>query len=278
MIYVTSDTHFHHGQKTGEPHSRGIIKHCARPFPNYEAMDEHIIDTINQYVQPNDMLIHCGDFAIDTSLDRYDNESYIKLVKGYRERINCKNISLVCGNHDRTWIKCHGDYVLNFELFELFVWQGQCPMCGRVYEYNTPDKNWLLTCPDKRCNNESLVPLPAVYPMGFELRLNGKMCSRHKLPAEFDGILLTFTHYALRTWNKSHHNKDKDTGEDRIRSIALYGHSHGGLPGIMNSYDVGWDVWHRPLSIVEIIEGMPEHNKKVDSTLESRTYNPHHEL
>jgi len=46
------------------------------------------------------------------------------------------------------------------------------------------------------------------------------------------------------------------------RAINLYGHSHGGLPGIKNSFDVGFNVWNRPLSLVEILTKlMPEHNQ-----------------
>lgn len=52
-------------------------------------------------------------------------------------------------------------------------------------------------------------------------------------------------HYAMRVWNKSHHS-----------SILCYGHSHGTLPGIGRSLDVGWDIHKRPLSVDEIIKMM----------------------
>ena len=38
------------------------------------------------------------------------------------------------------------------------------------------------------------------------------------------------SHYAHRTWDKSHHG-----------SLHLYGHSHGTLPGVGRSMDVGVD-------------------------------------
>lgn len=38
-------------------------------------------------------------------------------------------------------------------------------------------------------------------------------------------------HYAMRVWNGSHYG-----------SFMLYGHSHGNLPGIDRSMDVGWDT------------------------------------
>lgn len=61
----------------------------------------------------------------------------------------------------------------------------------------------------------------------------------------YNGQRLILFHYAMRVWNKSHHG-----------SILCYGHSHGSLPGIGRSMDVGWDIHKRPLSIDEIIERM----------------------
>ena len=53
--------------------------------------------------------------------------------------------------------------------------------------------------------------------------------------------LAVLSHYAFRVWNRSHKG-----------SYHLYGHSHGSLPPIGRSLDVGWDVWKRPLAWSEI--------------------------
>lgn len=45
-----------------------------------------------------------------------------------------------------------------------------------------------------------------------------------------EGITVVMCHYAMRTWHKSHFN-----------SWHLYGHSHGTLPPIGKSWDVGVD-------------------------------------
>ena len=62
---------------------------------------------------------------------------------------------------------------------------------------------------------------------------------------------ITLCHYALRTWPKSHFN-----------SCHLYGHSHGTLPGIGKSFDIGVDCWSfTPVSldtIKEEMEKMPD--------------------
>lgn len=50
-------------------------------------------------------------------------------------------------------------------------------------------------------------------------------------------------HYALRVWEKSHFN-----------SYHLYGHSHGRLPGIGRSMDVGVDTNNfKPYSVLDIL-------------------------
>ena len=57
------------------------------------------------------------------------------------------------------------------------------------------------------------------------------------------GQMFVLFHYALRVFNQGHHG-----------AINLYAHSHGTLPPIGRSLDVGWDVFHRPLSLDEIVD------------------------
>lgn len=46
----------------------------------------------------------------------------------------------------------------------------------------------------------------------------------------YEGHFIFMSHYAHRTWDRSHHG-----------SLHLYGHSHGTLPGVGRSMDVGVD-------------------------------------
>ena len=85
MYYFTADSHFGHAN---------ILKYCKRPFKNVLEMDKVIIDNINKVVQPGDTLYHLGDFAF--ARGRYE----ISQIREYRNRINCKNIILILGNHD----------------------------------------------------------------------------------------------------------------------------------------------------------------------------------
>jgi calcineurin-like phosphoesterase family protein len=81
MIYFTSDLHLGH---------RNIIKYCNRPFRDIHEMNKCIIDTINNTVNMDDSLYILGDFA-------FRGKDPIE----YRNRIICKDIHVVVGNHDR---------------------------------------------------------------------------------------------------------------------------------------------------------------------------------
>lgn len=60
-------------------------------------MDESLINNINDCVKPNDILFHLGDWCMrrkDINLDIIDTAAM------YREKIKCKNIINIIGNHD----------------------------------------------------------------------------------------------------------------------------------------------------------------------------------
>jgi len=77
--HLISDTHARHAN---------IIRYSGRPFASVEEMDAQLIKNINRHVKPEDTLYHLGDVA------NYDLDSFL-------DQINCKNIILIEGNHDR---------------------------------------------------------------------------------------------------------------------------------------------------------------------------------
>ncbi|WP_279482217.1 DUF433 domain-containing protein [Aureimonas sp. SK2] len=64
---------------------------------------------------------------------------------------------------------------------------------------------------------------------------------RHvKVPGE--ALPVVCDHYSMRAWPKSHYG-----------AVHLYGHSHGALPGLGRSLDVGVDCWDfRPVTLEEL--------------------------
>lgn len=91
--FFTSDTHFSH---------YNIMKYSHRDFNNQvEAMDEELLKQINLHVKENDVLWHLGDFSMYSHKDY----NYYKKCQRYRDRINCRYVNIVWGNHDHTTIR-----------------------------------------------------------------------------------------------------------------------------------------------------------------------------
>lgn len=89
MIWITSDTHFGHKNIVGPKISKWPSGY--RIFDSINEMDETILNNINSVVMPNDTLFHLGDFCFG-EVDKYEY---------YRNRIACKDLRFIKGNHDR---------------------------------------------------------------------------------------------------------------------------------------------------------------------------------
>lgn len=94
MIYFIADTHLNHRNIC-----RGTTQWNAmqgtRDYNTIEAMNADIINKINSIVNPDDELYHLGDFAFG------DKDK----IPSLRDRINCRTIHLIIGNHDQHHIK-----------------------------------------------------------------------------------------------------------------------------------------------------------------------------
>ena len=85
MIYFAADTHFGHSN---------IIEATGRPYPTVERMNAALIANINDRVSASDTLYVLGDFSYRTTAEE---------ARRLRSRINCRNVHLVRGNHDKHW-------------------------------------------------------------------------------------------------------------------------------------------------------------------------------
>lgn len=86
MIWFTADTHFGHKNIAGKAVSKW--KDGYRNFGSLRQMDDEFLYQINKHVDKNDTLYHLGDFCWERPI-------------AYRNAINCKEIHLVYGNHDK---------------------------------------------------------------------------------------------------------------------------------------------------------------------------------
>jgi calcineurin-like phosphoesterase family protein len=85
-VFLYSDPHFSHYGVCKFLRSDGITK--LRPWDNPEEMDDELVRRFNERVGPNDKCYFLGDVAI--------NRRGLQVL----ERINCKNLVLIKGNHD----------------------------------------------------------------------------------------------------------------------------------------------------------------------------------
>lgn len=89
QVFLSSDFHFGHKNICKSTSNWNPNDQC-RDFNSLYEMDNTIISNINNKVGENDLLIHMGDF-------NFQGEEF---TESFRNRIICKNIIYILGNHD----------------------------------------------------------------------------------------------------------------------------------------------------------------------------------
>jgi calcineurin-like phosphoesterase family protein len=89
-IWFTSDTHYDHENICAATTKWVGAERLTRKFSSLEQMNDKLVDSINNKVSQDDILFHLGDW----SFNGFEN------IRKFRERINCKNVHLILGNHD----------------------------------------------------------------------------------------------------------------------------------------------------------------------------------
>ena len=94
-VWVTSDTHYSHtnicrGITNWRLPNGDVPEKQTRPFETLDKMNTSIVNNINEVVGQDDVLIHFGDW----SFGGFEN------IEELRNRIWCKEIHLIYGNHD----------------------------------------------------------------------------------------------------------------------------------------------------------------------------------
>lgn len=89
-LFFTSDTHYNHTNIC-----RGVTRwtdaeDITRDFQTLDQMNDRIVAGINSSVGQDDILFHLGDWSFGG----------FEMIEQFRNRINCKNIHLILGNHD----------------------------------------------------------------------------------------------------------------------------------------------------------------------------------
>lgn len=95
MIYYSADYHFA---------NHNIIEYCNRPFKNIHKMEVALIRNINEIVGKDDELRIVGDLTLK-------GPEFKSHLKSIRDRINCKKIILILGNHDELSPRDYVNYI-----------------------------------------------------------------------------------------------------------------------------------------------------------------------
>jgi calcineurin-like phosphoesterase family protein len=156
QIWFTADTHFGH-QKipfyakrnfclTPEEVSTSDLIWKNKNFNNswspswssIARMDDYLIKKINEHVKKDDILWHLGDFCFGK------NSKIEEIARKYRERINCSNIFLICGNHDHSNIKkvfndCYDHYDLKINSYHIIL-----SHYAHAFWNKSHNKSWML--------------------------------------------------------------------------------------------------------------------------------------
>lgn len=109
--WVVSDNHFGH---------KNIIQYCNRPFKSVEEMDYEMIRRWNSVVQPEDHVLHLGDFGFGSKAKLAETAKWLN-----------GKITLVRGNHDRK------PYQLDKVFYHV------CETARVIFEPSSPHPNYL---------------------------------------------------------------------------------------------------------------------------------------
>jgi calcineurin-like phosphoesterase family protein len=90
QLFFTSDTHYMHKNICRGTTSWSNADGFCRDFDTLDQMNDRIVNGINLVVGQDDILFHLGDWSFGG----------FEMIEQFRNRINCRNIHIILGNHD----------------------------------------------------------------------------------------------------------------------------------------------------------------------------------
>ena len=122
-VWITADTHYNHtnicrGVTAWRMPDGSLPESQTRDFPNLEKMNSAIVNNINEVVGQDDVLIHLGDWSFGG----------FEQIEEFYDRLICKNIHLILGNHDHHIDRNRENIkrlFLSVSWFEQFQYQGE---------------------------------------------------------------------------------------------------------------------------------------------------------
>jgi calcineurin-like phosphoesterase family protein len=99
QLFFTSDSHYNHKNICSATTEWKDADDKTRDFKSLNHMNDTIVNNINRMVGEDDILFHLGDWSFGG----------FEKIQELRDRIICKNIHLVLGNHDHHILKNKSD-------------------------------------------------------------------------------------------------------------------------------------------------------------------------
>lgn len=90
QLFFTSDTHYMHQNICRGTTRWSNANDFCRNFDTLDQMNDRIVNGINAAVGQDDILFHLGDWSFGG----------FERIEEFRNRINCRNVHIVLGNHD----------------------------------------------------------------------------------------------------------------------------------------------------------------------------------
>lgn len=236
-VWIIADTHFGHSNIVRGTSKWDDLSGC-RDFDTLEEHNNAIVDGINNHIAKDDILYHLGDWSFGGKGN----------VWNFRKRVVCENICLCLGNHDKHIEK-------NKELpnvLEKVIQSEQGKIQTTFMDFPREDGRLIAS-------NIPVYARSLFNRVDYTIETSVDKTFNIEVDNHVNNRSLFLSHYSHRVWNGSHRGV-----------IHLYGHSHGSLPGLGKSMDVGVDVAYkifgeyRPFNIKEIFEIMKD--KKVHFT------------
>lgn len=103
-LYFTSDTHYSHSNICTATTRWDKSSNLTRDFNSLSHMNDTIVNNINEVVGQDDILFHLGDWSFGG----------FERIEEFRNRIFCRNIHLILGNHDQHIAKNKGNVQMLF--------------------------------------------------------------------------------------------------------------------------------------------------------------------
>lgn len=124
MYFFTADEHYGH---------ENIIRYCNRPFQDTKEMDRELISRHNDVVEPEDYVIHAGDFTLKGQAAAAE---YVKHLNGRHIFLRGSHDEWLGGRSNDIWEKTIEGHHIVVCHYAMRVWPGSHYNSWQLYGHS----------------------------------------------------------------------------------------------------------------------------------------------